>query len=129
MCGKSVVWVPGTDHAGIATQAVVEKTLQQKSGLSRHDLGREEFVQEIWKWRNEKGGRIREQLRQMGASLDWSREYFTMDKVSLYSVIILSLLTSLSLFTFQFHIRDKAKLLLRLSFNSLKKVSSTETKL
>ena len=82
MSGKSVVWVPGTDHAGIATQAVVEKKLFQKYGKSRHDLGREDFVREVWHWKNEKGGCIKEQLKMIGASLDWSKEYFTMDQVS-----------------------------------------------
>lgn len=84
MSGKEVLWIPGTDHAGIATQVVVEKQTWAKLKLTRHQLGREKFLQEIEKWRQEKGSHIQNQLRLMGASLDWSREYFTMDKVILY---------------------------------------------
>jgi valyl-tRNA synthetase len=78
MQGKPTLWQPGTDHAGIATQMVVERQLAAK-GLSRHDLGREKFIDEIWKWKEESGGTITKQLRRMGASPDWSRERFTMD--------------------------------------------------
>ena len=105
MCGKDVLWVPGTDHAGIATQVVVEKKLQREVGKSRHDLGREAFVEHVWKWKEESvpgripsvawpaylivggcaahryGGKIQSQLRRIGSSLDWSREVFTMDEV------------------------------------------------
>ncbi len=73
------LWVPGTDHAGIATQNVVEKALA-KEGKSRHDLGREKFVERVWKWREEYGGTIIRQLKRLGASCDWERERFTMDE-------------------------------------------------
>ncbi|MBN2461649.1 MAG: valine--tRNA ligase, partial [Candidatus Cloacimonetes bacterium] len=79
MTGIPVLWLPGVDHAGIATQNMVEKDLA-KEGKTRHDIGREEMVRRIWKWKEEKGGRIIEQLKQLGASCDWSRERFTMDE-------------------------------------------------
>ena len=79
MQGKKVLWQPGTDHAGIATQMVVERQLA-KEGLSRHDLGREKFIETVWKWREKSGGMICKQLRRLGASCDWSRERFTMDE-------------------------------------------------
>ena len=79
MMGKNVLWQPGTDHAGIATQMVVERNLQSERNVSRRDLGRENFVDEIWKWKEKSGGTITEQLRRLGASCDWSRERFTMD--------------------------------------------------
>ncbi|MBO6281575.1 MAG: valine--tRNA ligase [Alphaproteobacteria bacterium] len=79
MQGKKVLWQPGTDHAGIATQMVVEKQLA-KEGLSRHDLGREKFIETVWKWKAHSGGTICKQLRRLGASCDWSRERFTMDE-------------------------------------------------
>ena len=79
MAGFNVLWMPGTDHAGIATQNVVERELAQK-GISRHSLGREEFIEHIWKWREEFGGIIINQLKKLGASCDWSRERFTMDE-------------------------------------------------
>ena len=81
MLGKEVLWLPGTDHAGIATQNVVEKTLR-KSGEIRHrdDLGREGLVAKIWEWREKSGGTILQQLRALGCSLDWSRTRFTMDE-------------------------------------------------
>jgi len=79
MAGFKTLWVPGTDHAGIATQSVVEKKLK-KEGKSRFDLGREEFVKEIWEWKNEYGNKILDQLKRLGASCDWSRTRFTMDK-------------------------------------------------
>ncbi len=78
MQGRNTVWMPGTDHAGIATQNVVEKALR-KEGLSRRDLGREKFLERVWAWRGEYGGTIVRQLRKLGASCDWSRERFTMD--------------------------------------------------
>ena len=80
MRGETTLWLPGTDHAGIATQVVVEKKLQRERGVSRHDLGREAFVEEVWKWREKFGGRICNQLRRLGSSYDWSREVFTMDE-------------------------------------------------
>ncbi|KAI6205459.1 Valine--tRNA ligase [Aphelenchoides besseyi] len=79
MNGKTVLFNPGCDHAGIATQVVVEKKLQRERGLTRHDLGREKFVEEVWKWKNEKGVFIYDQLRKMGASVDWDRAVFMMD--------------------------------------------------
>lgn len=79
MTGVPTLWIPGVDHAGIATQNVVEKQLA-KEGKTRHDIGREELIQLIWKWKEEKGGRIIEQLKQLGASCDWTRERFTMDE-------------------------------------------------
>jgi len=80
MCGKPVLWLPGTDHAGIATQTVVEKRLKKERGLSRHDLGREDFMKEVWKWKETFGNKITSQLRHMGVSTDWGRERFTMDE-------------------------------------------------
>ena len=79
MQGKKVLWQPGTDHAGIATQMVVERNLA-KEGISRHDLGREKFIETVWKWKARSGGTICKQLRRLGASCDWSRERFTMDE-------------------------------------------------
>ena len=79
MEGYKVLWLPGTDHAGIATQNVVEKNLRKK-GLTRFDLGREKFAEEIWKWKEKYGDIILNQLKRMGASCDWSRTRFTMDK-------------------------------------------------
>ena len=79
MLGKKVLWQPGTDHAGIATQMVVERNLA-KEGISRHDLGREKFIETVWKWKEKSGGTICKQLRRLGASCDWSRERFTMDE-------------------------------------------------
>jgi valyl-tRNA synthetase len=76
--GKAALWVPGTDHAGIATQTVVERELR-KEKKHRRDLGREKFLERVWAWREEKGGIILEQLRRLGASCDWSRTQFTMD--------------------------------------------------
>ena len=78
MRGDNTLWQPGTDHAGIATQMVVERQLNTE-GKTRHDLGRDDFIKRIWDWREESGGNITRQLRRMGSSLDWSRERFTMD--------------------------------------------------
>jgi valyl-tRNA synthetase len=79
MSGFNVLWLPGTDHAGIATQMVVEKELKKSEGKSRHDLGREEFLKRVWTWKEKYGARIGEQHKVLGASLDWTRERFTMD--------------------------------------------------
>ena len=79
MRGDNTLWLPGTDHAGIATQNVVEKALAAE-GLNREDLGREKFVERVWQWKKEYGGNIVRQLRRLGASCDWSRERFTMDE-------------------------------------------------
>ncbi|BEI32980.1 valine--tRNA ligase [Polynucleobacter sp. HIN5] len=78
MSGKNTLWVPGTDHAGIATQIVVERQLDAQK-ISRHDLGREVFLKKVWEWKEESGSTITRQIRRLGASIDWSREYFTMD--------------------------------------------------
>jgi len=78
MRGANTLWLPGTDHAGIATQIVVERQLDAQK-LSRHDLGREKFVERVWDWKEESGSTITRQIRRLGASIDWSREYFTMD--------------------------------------------------
>jgi valyl-tRNA synthetase len=79
MRGHRTLWQAGTDHAGIATQMVVERQLNSE-GKTRHDLGRNDFIDRIWQWKRESGGTITHQLRRMGASLDWSRERFTMDE-------------------------------------------------
>ena len=79
MKGDRTLWQPGTDHAGIATQMVVERQLEAE-GLTRHDLGREKFIERIWKWKEESGGTITRQLRRLGSSLDWEHERFTMDE-------------------------------------------------
>uniref|UniRef100_A0A8C6KKB5 valine--tRNA ligase n=1 Tax=Nothobranchius furzeri TaxID=105023 RepID=A0A8C6KKB5_NOTFU len=86
MRGETTLWNPGCDHAGIATQVVVEKKLMRERGLSRHDLGREKFIEEVWKWKNEKGDRIYHQLKKLGSSLDWDRACFTMDPKLSYAV-------------------------------------------
>ncbi|XP_067865559.1 valine--tRNA ligase [Heterodontus francisci] len=80
MRGETTLWNPGCDHAGIATQVVVEKRLWRQSKRTRHDLGRQSFIEEVWKWKNEKGDRIYHQLRKLGSSLDWERACFTMDE-------------------------------------------------
>ena len=80
MQGLPTLWLPGTDHAGIATQAVVEKRLAKERGLTRHDLGREAFVKEVWAWKEAFGSRITTQQRHLGISADWARERFTMDE-------------------------------------------------
>ena len=78
MKGHNTAWIPGTDHAGIATQIVVERQLAEQ-GVNRHDLGREAFTSKIWEWKEKSGGTITSQMRRVGCSVDWSREYFTMD--------------------------------------------------
>ena len=80
MQGYSTLWVPGTDHAGIATQIKVEEALRNEEGLTRYDLGREKFLERVWDWKNKYGSRIISQLKKIGASCDWSRERFTMDE-------------------------------------------------
>ena len=80
MKGDNTLWQCGTDHAGIATQMVVERKLAKEENLTRHDLGREEFINRIWKWKEQSGGTITKQMRRLGASVDWSRERFTMDE-------------------------------------------------
>src|SRR5690606_15202773 len=78
MLGDNTLWLPGTDHAGIATQIVVERQLDAQ-GLTRHDLGREKFIERVWAWKEESGSTITRQMRRLGASTDWSLEYFTME--------------------------------------------------
>ena len=78
MRGHNTAWIPGTDHAGIATQIVVERQLDAQK-ISRHDLGREKFLEKVWEWKEKSGSTITNQMRRMGASVDWKREYFTMD--------------------------------------------------
>ncbi|MSU70240.1 MAG: valine--tRNA ligase [Opitutaceae bacterium] len=90
--GKAALWIPGTDHAGIATQAVLERELRRQK-KTRHDFGREKFVEKVWEWRHEKGGIILEQLRRLGASCDWGRTQFTMDPV--YSQAVLGVFVQL----------------------------------
>ncbi|KAJ2450208.1 hypothetical protein GGF42_004548 [Coemansia sp. RSA 2424] len=79
MHGRSVNWVPGTDHAGISLQMVVENKLERETGKTRHDLGRQAFVDTVWAWKQEHGDRIKRQTTSLGASLNWDQEYFTMD--------------------------------------------------
>ncbi len=81
MQGYSALWLPGTDHAGIATQIKVEAALREEEGLTRHDLGREKFLERVWDWKNKFGNRIVEQQKKMGASCDWDRSRFTMDDI------------------------------------------------
>ena len=78
MRGANTLWLPGTDHAGIATQIVVERQLEAQ-GVKRHDLGREKFIEKVWEWKQFSGSTITSQMRRLGASTDWSLEYFTMD--------------------------------------------------
>ena len=80
MEGKDVLWLPGTDHAGIATQSKVEQQLRKQEGTTRRDLGREKFLERVWDWKEEHGGIIIKQLKRLGCSCDWSRERFTMDE-------------------------------------------------
>ena len=79
MQGRNTLWQPGTDHAGIATQMVVERQLAA-DGIGRHDLGREKFLEKVWEWKEQSGGTITRQIRRLGSSVDWSRERFTMDE-------------------------------------------------
>lgn len=80
MQGYNTLWMPGTDHAGIATQIKVEEMLNKESGISRYDLGREAFIEKVWEWKHQYGNRITTQLKSLGASCDWQRERFTMDE-------------------------------------------------
>lgn len=80
MSGYNALWLPGFDHAGIATQDVVDRNLRRETGKSRHDIGREEFVKQVWDWTHKYSGTIKTQLRRLGSSLDWSRERFTLDE-------------------------------------------------
>ncbi|MGQ0529847.1 MAG: class I tRNA ligase family protein, partial [Panacagrimonas sp.] len=86
MSGKDTLWQPGTDHAGIATQMVVERNLKLE-GVNRHDLGREKFVDKVWEWKAHSGGIIEQQIKRLGSSVDWSRNRFTMDEGYSKSVI------------------------------------------
>src|SRR5437762_9781174 len=80
MDGKEVLWLPGTDHAGIATEGMVEKQIRKEEKKSKRDLGREEFLKRVWAWKEKHGGIIIEQLKKLGCSCDWSRQRFTMDE-------------------------------------------------
>ena len=80
MRGDDTLWMPGTDHAGIATQIKVEEMLKKEEGKSRYDLGRDAFIERVWEWKKQYGDRITRQLRSLGASCDWERERFTMDE-------------------------------------------------
>ena len=101
MQGYAALWVPGTDHAGIATQIKVEAELRQKEGLTRYDLGREKFLERVWDWKEKYGNRIISQLKKIGCSCDWDRERFTMDEgcskavrevfVNLYNKVVCTL--------------------------------------
>ncbi|TNF91784.1 MAG: valine--tRNA ligase, partial [Gammaproteobacteria bacterium] len=79
MRGQNTLWQAGSDHAGIATQMVVERLINAE-GKTRHDYGREKFIERVWEWKEQSGGHITRQLRRMGSSLDWTHERFTMDK-------------------------------------------------
>ncbi|MDX1507470.1 MAG: class I tRNA ligase family protein, partial [Woeseiaceae bacterium] len=79
MLGHKTLWQPGMDHAGIATQMVVERLLNRE-GKTKHDLGRDKFVERVWQWKEESGGKIASQMRRLGASVDWTRDRFTMDE-------------------------------------------------
>ena len=79
MLGEVALWVPGTDHAGIATQMMVERQLAAEGTTTRQNLGRSAFTARVWEWKAQYGGAITDQMRRLGASVDWSREYFTMD--------------------------------------------------
>ncbi|XP_039034828.1 valine--tRNA ligase, chloroplastic/mitochondrial 2-like isoform X2 [Hibiscus syriacus] len=81
--GRSTLWLPGTDHAGIATQLVAERMLTSE-GIKRVELGRDEFAKQVWKWKEKYGGTITNQIKRLGASCDWTRECFTLDEQSCY---------------------------------------------
>ena len=100
MNGIPVVWIPGFDHAGIATQAVVEKYLYKTKGVKRSDISKEEFLNLLNEWKTEKSDIIREQLKNLGATLDWSKEYFTMSKVQLHFKNFTIFLFSLQHYTY-----------------------------
>jgi len=87
MQGFNALWLPGMDHAGIATQSVVERGLLEKEGKTRHDVGREELVKRIWAWKEQFGSRISRQLQLIGCSCDWDRERFTLDEVCAKAVM------------------------------------------
>ena len=80
MQGYEALWLPGMDHAGIATQTLVERHLAETEGKSKHDYSREDFLAKVWAWKAEYGGKILDQMRRLGDSVDWSRERFTMDE-------------------------------------------------
>ncbi|OII73740.1 valyl-tRNA synthetase [Cryptosporidium ubiquitum] len=80
LTGKEVLWIPGTDHAGIATQTVVERIIHKTENVTRHDLGRDNFLKKVWEWKEKHGSAICTQFRRLGCSLDWSREFFTLDE-------------------------------------------------
>lgn len=104
MKGHPVLWIPGLDHAGIATQAVVERTLQHTRKITRHDIGHAEFTRLIWQWKAEKATVIKDQLKALGGTLDWDREYFTIDEVISIAIYILICTIILSQLYFSFYI-------------------------
>ena len=77
---KDVLWQPGTDHAGIATQKIVESNLKKESNINKHDIGKEEFIKKVWEWKKKSGEKIIDQIKRLGASPDWKRQRFTLDK-------------------------------------------------
>src|SRR5204863_6281300 len=87
MQGFEVLWLPGMDHAGIGTQTAVEKWLRKNEGVSRHDLGREKFLERVLEWQDRHGGIIIEQLKRLGVSADWSRQRYTLDKEYVHAVL------------------------------------------
>lgn len=87
MSGYETLWLPGVDHAGIATQSVVEKQLWKKEKKTRHDFGREEFIKKVWQWKEDYGGKINNQFRRYGISVDWDRFAFTLDDQRYKSVV------------------------------------------
>jgi len=91
MKGHPVLWIPGLDHAGIATQAIVERVLQHTRNITRRDMDRIEFEQLLWQWKTEKAMIINQQLKALGATLDWNREYFTIDEVMYILFIVYKL--------------------------------------
>lgn len=86
MCGDEVIWIPGFDHAGIATQLVVERRLMRMKNVHRNKLTRNDFIDECYRWKTDKMKEISEQLKKLGASLDWKRCYYTQDEVQKYSM-------------------------------------------
>lgn len=93
-----VLWIPGFDHAGIATQAVIEKHLAKTKNITKNDMSKEEFMKFIWDWKDDKSSVIREQLKQLGATLDWSKEFFTMSQVNNFLDFIKNKMKTLALY-------------------------------
>lgn len=100
MRGYSVLWIPGIDHAGIATHVMVEKNLQKKTGLKRQDIGREKFVQLILEWKASKANKIVNQLKQLGTSVDWSKFTYTLDSVSFSRIFVIKIIFIINIIVF-----------------------------